>query len=269
MDAKTKIEVLNGAKEFKQFASELVRVSRAARRRKLKLELPMLIMVTGSGQGNTTYLRLLAELIREECLLPLSGEEEVFEWRMLAEDEEAVHRLMIRMEKAAGFYPWFSGVIGLDLSDYRDPEDMPHTLFELIRENRQRCLFSLMITEKQASRFLGVLEEKMSRCTRVKTIRLTTTDRELCEYVRNEFLRKGFMLASDLDEAIRDFVAEKGGEGYRGLRLAMDEILWQKMDRNDGLLIDAKDLAAGRRRTREDGARKDQKRVIGFGAHDP
>ena len=269
MDAKTKIAVLNGAKEFKQFTSELVRVSRAAGRRKLELEMPMLIMVTESGRGNTTYLRLLTELIREERLLPLSGEEEVFEWRMLSEDEEAVHRLMIRMEKAAGFYPWFSGVIGLDLSDYAEPEDLPRSLFELIRENRKRCLFSLMITEKQAARFLEGLEEKMSRCTRVKTIRLTATDRDLCGYVRNEFMRKGFMLAPDLDDAIRSFVAEEGGSGYRGLRLAMDEILWQKMDRNDGMLSDAKDLESGRHRTGKAGAKKEQKRMIGFGAHEP
>jgi len=269
LDAEGKIAVLNGAKEFKQFASELVQVSRAAGRRKLELELPMLIMVTESGRGNTTYLRLLTELIREENLLPLSGEEEVFEWRMLAEDEEAVHRLMIRMEKASGFYPWFSGVIGLDLSDYKEPEDLPRSLFELIREHRKKCLFCLMITEKQASRFLETLEERLSCCTRVKTIRLSATDRELCRYVRNEFHRRGFLLASDVDDAIRTFVAEEGSGGYRGLRLAMDEIVWQKMARNDGQLIDAKDLTAGRQRTGKTAGSRERKRVIGFGAYEP
>ena len=269
MDAKGKIEVLNGAQEFKQFASELVRVYRAARHRRLELELPTLVMVTESGRGNTTYLRLLTELLREERLLPFSGEEEVFEWRMLAEDEDAVARLMTRMEKASGFYPYFSGVIGLDLSDYKTMEDLPDSLFELIRESRQTNLFCLMIPEEQAADFLDKLEDKLRTSTRVKTIRLTATNQELCGYVRNELRRRGFLLTKDLDDPIRSFVAAEGGNGYRGLRLAIDEMIWRKMDRNDGLLIDAKDLTDRPGSPGKTAQQKPRKKVIGFGACEP
>ena len=269
MDAKGKIEVLNGAQEYKQFASELVRVCHTARRRHLEIELPTLVMVTESGRGNTTYLRLLTELIKEENLLSFSGEEEIFEWRMLAEDEDAVARLMIRMEKASGFYPYFSGVVGLDLSDYKTPEEMPESLFELIRESRRTNLFCLMVSEKQASDFPELLEGKLRIYTRVKTIRLTATDQELCSYVRNELRRRGFLLANDLDEPIRSFVTAEGGNGYRGLHLAIDEMIWRKMDRNDGLLIDAKDLAVSPSRPAKASQQKARKKVIGFGACEP
>ena len=266
MDIKGKIKVLSGMQEFKQFTEELVRVYHAARQKHMELEMPSLVLVTGSGRGNTTCLRLLTELIREEHLLALSGEEEVFEWQMLAEDKEAVLRLMIRMEQASGFYPYFSGVIGLDLSDYRNFEELPPNLFELIRENRQKCLFCLMITEKQASRFLKDLEEKLRTSTRVKTIRLTATEEEMSDHVRNEFLRRGFLLADGLEEAIQTFVKAEGGSGYRGLHLAIDEVIWQKMNRNDGLLIDAKDLTGDPREAGKWAGQKERKRMIGFGA---
>ncbi len=269
MDAKGKIEALNGAQEFKQYASELVRVCRAARRRHLELELPVLIMVTESGLGNTTYLRLLSELVREEHMLPVSGEEEVFEWRILTDDEDPVARLMTRMEQAAGFYPYFSGVIGLDLSDCKEFEDLPDSLPELIRETGKKILFCLMITEKQASGFLARLEDRLRIHVRVKTIRLAAADGELDCYVRNEFRRRGFLLGRDMDEPIRNFVSAEGENGYRGLRLAIDEVIWKKMDRGDGLLIEAADLAAGRTGTRGQGHPKDRRRTIGFGACEP
>ncbi len=268
MDAKGKIELLDGAKEFKQFAEELVRVYRTARSKHLELDLPMMIMVTESGLGNTTYLRLLAELMKEERLLPFSGEEEVFEWRMLAEDDDAVPRLMIRMERAAGFYPYFSGVIGLDLSDYEDLKDLPDSLFELIRESRKKNLFCLMITEKQAGKHLDTLEEKLREYTRVKTIRLTVDQKELCGYVRNEFRRKGFLIAKDMDEAIDGFVQAEGENGYRGLRLAIDEVIWRKMYRSDGILIEAADFDFCLHRTEAQKQQKDRKRMIGFGARE-
>ncbi len=268
MDTKGKIRTLNGAQEYKQFADELVRVYQSAGKRHLELELPTLIMRTGSGQGNTTYLRLLADLMKEEHLLSFSGEEDVFEWRMLAEDEEAVHRLMLRMERAAGFYPYFSGIIGLDLSAYKDPDDLPESLFELIRESRNRVMYCLMIPEEIQANRQEALESKLRQYVRVKTIRLSASEREKSQFIQREFLRRGFLLGSNLEEPIRKLVESTGDTGYRGLRLAVDEVIWRKMARNDGLLIEGADLELCLQQGGKEKAGS-RKRIIGFGACEP
>ena len=64
-------------------------------------------------------------------------------------------------------------------------------------------------------------------------------------------------------------MAAEGRNGYRGLRLAIDEMIWRKMDRNDGLLIDAKDLTDRPGRPGKTAQQKPRKKVIGFGACEP
>lgn len=264
-----RIEMLNGAQEYKKFTEELVRVSEAAKRRHLNLDMPTLILVTKSGLGNTTYLRLLTELIKEERLLPFSGEEDVFEWRLLETDEDPISRLVSRMNEAAGFYPYFSGVIGLELSDYHDFQDLPENLFDLIRENRKKTLFCLMITEKQALSFMGRLERSMRNYTQVRIIRLTATQNELCSYVREEFRRRGFIIRQELDDEISSFVETMGKGGYRSLNLAIDEVIWSKLNHNESSIIEAADLKLFLIST-EDKIRTAsvKQRLIGFGAHE-
>ncbi len=267
MNARMKIEELKGAREYKQLVEELIRVFRVARTQHLEMDMPALVMVTASGMGNTTYLQLLAEMLKDEHLLPFSGEEEVFEWRMLADDENALARLIQRMETAAGFYPYFSGVAGIDLSDYHRAENIDSGLFELIRENRRKVLFCLMITDKQAKSFLPELEEKMRNCAQYKTVHLEAEMEDLCQYIREEFRENGYLLADNLDEPIRKLAETVGKGGYRSLRMAVHDIIWKKLNENSGIQIRADDLDLYResRKARQDSARS-RKRTIGFGS---
>ena len=268
MTARGEIEALTGAEEYKHFAEELIRVSRTARQRHLTLELPTLVMVTGSGQGNTTYLHLLAGLMREEHILPFSGEEEVFEWRMLMKDGEAVHRLMLRMEQAAGFYPYFSGVIGLELADLEDPEQPDDQLFELIRDNQRRTLFCLRITGKQEKTCLPGLVERLRPYTQVRTLRLMSGREDLCLFVRNEFRQKGFILADGTEEPIRKLVEAAGKEGYRSLRLAVNGIVWKKLNDSNSIQIRPEEILAYHDSLRKTDPENRPRKTIGFGAHD-
>ena len=267
MQARKEIEALTGAEEYKRFADELVRVSRTARQRHLEMELPTLVTVTGSGQGNTTCLRLLAALMKEERILPFSGEEEAFEWRMLVNDGDAVARLLVRMEQAAGFYPYFSGVIGLDLDGLEKPEQLDGQLFELIRDNQRRALFCLRISEAQEKCLPGLLE-RLRPYTQAIPLRLAAGKEEMCQFVRGEFRRKGFILADGTDEPILKLVEAAGKEAFRSLRTAVSGILWRKLNGSGGILIRPEDILVYHDSLKSAAPESRKQRSIGFGAHD-
>ena len=268
MNARLKIENLAGAEEYKEFTSNLIRVNRMASQHKISLDLPVLITVTGPGQGNTTYMRLLADLLIEEKILSFSGEEEVFEWRFLFSDKEAVQRLIYRMEKAAGFYPYFSGVIGLELQDLDRFDYLDKRLFELIHENQHRVLFCLQISEKQEKSCLQELQEALSVYSHVKTLHLVSKDKDLCQYVRDEFRKRGFFLGNGLNDSIPGFVEAARKNGYRSLNLAIDEVIWEKMSENSGNIIRPYDLHLYRDHQKARNAGKWTQKTIGFGAHE-
>ena len=268
MSADQEIEGLNGATEYKQFCKEFIRVNRTAKKHRFALNFPALIMVTGSGQGNTTYLNLLAKLMKEEHMLYFSGEEDVFEWRMMDTDEEAISKLLRRMEQAAGFYPYFSGVIGLDLSKLENWNQPDHQLFELIRDHRQKVLFCLQISKNQADSRMAEFEEELRAYVQVKTVNLISSQHEFCQYIREEIKRQGFRLAEGTEEAVRTLAAAVGKGGYRSIQLAVDEIIWKKLSSNNGFVIEAEDLMSYQvvlHRKREN---KKAQRLIGFGAQD-
>lgn len=268
MNARMKVAALAGAEEYKNFVENFIRVNRAAGKYHLNLDMPVLIAVTGNGQGNTTYLRLLADVMKEEKILSFSGEEEVFEWRMLFSDREAVQRLVSRMKQAAGFYPYFSGVIGLDLQDLNRFEQLDKGLFELIHQNQNRVLFCLQISEKQGKSFVEDLKEAMSSYAHVETLCLIAKEKDFCQFVRDEFRERGFYLGSGTGEFIPEFVEAAGKSGYRSLSSAINEVIWEKLSANSENIIRPGDLLSYRqkRKTRPAGGRT--QKTIGFGAHE-
>jgi len=268
MSARAEIEKLAGAEEYKSFVTDLIRVNRIARQHKIHLDLPVLITVTGKGQGNTTCLRLLANLLKEEKILQFSGEEEVFEWRFLQADKDAVMRLICRMEQAAGFYPYYSGVIGLELQDLNRFDQLDKRLFDLIHENRFRVLFCLQISEKQEKTFLEDLQETLNEFAHVKTLHLIPKEKDLYQFVRDEFRRKGFYLGNGLSESIPGFVETAGTNGYRSLGHAVNEVIWEKLRKNTGDIIRPIDLQAYRETVRSRSSGKKAQKMIGFGMHE-
>jgi len=269
MSAKDEIRAMTGAEEIQIFAEELMRVGKIARERRLEIEMPAVILVTEEGLGNTTALRKLATLLKEEKLLRFSGEEDLFEWRMLRGDEEGVTRLLSRMEQAAGFYPYFSGVVGLDLSDFSRLEMLDDALLELIRERRKTTLFCLMITPKQAAAELDSLRERLMNYSRVRVLRLNPDREALNRFVKEELQRQGFTLDETGEQMLNQLTGDRHAGGYRGLRLAVTEIIWSRLMENGEPVVRARDIQRYmemRQSKKETGGSR--RRVIGFGAQD-
>ena len=126
-----------------------------------------------------------------------------------------------------------------------------------------------MITEKQALSFMGRLEKNMKNYTQVRIIRLTATQNELCSYVRDEFHRRGFIIRPELNDEICSFVETMGEGGYRSLNLAIDEVIWNKLNLNESSIIEATDfkpfLISAEDKIRTANVKQ---RLIGFGAHE-
>ena len=268
MSVKDEIRAMTGAEEIQAFAEELMRVGQIARERRMDIEMPAVILVTEEGMGNTTALRKLAGLLKEEKLLRFSGEEDLFEWRMLRGDEDGVTRLLSRMEQAAGFYPYFSGVVGLDLSDFSRLEMLDGALLELIRERRKTTLFCLMITPKQAAE-LDCLRERLMNYSRVRVLRINPDREALNRFVKEELQRQGFTLDETGEQMLNQLTGDRYVSGYRGLRLAVNEMIWTRLMENGEPVVTARDIQRYREmRQSQKEAGGSRRRVIGFGAQD-
>lgn len=110
------IESLPGMEEMKEFCSRLVQTAENLKGLRLEyVPLPNLVFAAMPGVGTTLHLRLLCDLLKELKLFRFQGEEEYFEW-MLTDEKESLHRLIMRTNRASGFYGHFRGIIGLDIS---------------------------------------------------------------------------------------------------------------------------------------------------------
>ena len=265
------IEASSESQEFITFARQLARAGRSARLRHAAPILPTPLLVTGSGMGNTTVLRMLTELLKEEKMLVFSGEEEMFEWRLAPEEDGAVDGLLDRMEEAAGFYPVFSGVIGLDMTAAEKFDATDVRLLSLIRENCGHILFVPMVSRDISPQQVKRLEEQLAEHVQVCTVHLSLDRDAARSFLREEFHRQGFLLSAEAEELLEQVAAIPEKTDYRGLQLAVTEIIWRKAMEKEQKMITGPEIQAWlEERVRDSGKSGSTtgKRMIGFGSQE-
>ena len=111
-----RIRNLPGMEEFKSFCTRLQIAARNKAFHHLgPIPLPNLVFAAAPGSGVTMHIRLLTGLLKDLQLMNFVGEEECFEWALGNENED-FDKFLRRVRQAGGFYGYFHGVIGLDIS---------------------------------------------------------------------------------------------------------------------------------------------------------
>lgn len=246
-----RIRNLPGMEEFKSFCT---RLQIAARNKALHhlgpIPLPNLVFAAAPGSGVTMHIRLLTGLLKELQLLNFVGEEECFEWALGNENED-FDKFLRRVRQAGGFYGYFHGVIGLDISRMlKNKSRIPSMdrIREYMEARQGRILFILIVPDTLSEPLLQQLMARFASITPAELIHMPFPYDEVQHYVAQQLRRRGFTVTEEADALLSDslshFVRSPQFEGYQTLINLTEEILWRKISRQDmqDVIIDKKDL---------------------------
>lgn len=228
--------------EFKQLSEKLSLTASNARERKIPFPpLPNLLVLSSSGFGITTVIRLLAGLLQEERLFRFSGEEAFFE-AALTEDEGSFDRLLARIRTAAGFYGRFRGVVGLELPDVSRLLAFGNTgrrLMEFVDIEQGRILFVFVLPLKTGKNAVTDFQRQFISRTPLEILRLPfpETD-EIIGYIRRRLEYRHMTLTDGAVDSVRAAVnmlrKDSHFEGFQSLNNLIDVLIWRKLSQADG-----------------------------------
>lgn len=246
-----RIRNLPGMEEFKSFCT---RLQAAAQNKALyrlgPIPLPNLVFAAAPGSGVTMHIRLLTGLLKELQLLDFVGEEECFEWALGNENED-FDKFLRRVRQAGGFYGYFHGVIGLDISRMlKNKNHIPsmNRIREYMEARQGRILFALIVPDTLSEPLQQQLMARFASITPAELIHMPFPYDEAQHYVAQQLRRRGFTVTEEADALLSDslshFVRSPQFEGYQTLINLTEEILWRKISRHDmqDVIIDKKDL---------------------------
>ena len=236
------IHALCGMEDFKALAERLSLSGQNARSSGIAYPpLPNLILLSASGSGITTAIRLLTGLLREEKLLRFVGEEEYFEilWQ---EGGDAFDALLARIRAAGGFYGQFRGVIGINVDEpakLLENQAVLHRLMEYVDLQQGRILFAFVLPlETPADQVTALQRQFMSR-TPLETVRIPFPETEaITAFIQKKLSLRGMSLSEAgldaMNAAINTFRKDKHFEGFQSLNNLIDELVWLKLSQKDG-----------------------------------
>lgn len=235
-DTLSQIQALYGMEEYKRFCEKLVQTAKNVRSLKIRnIPLPNLIFAADPGCGVTLHIRLLTELMRELKLMQFTGEEECFEWE-LADDQEGLKRLFLRMRHAAGFYGRFQGIIGLDIGKIlKDADSVPplRHLMEFLESQSGSVMFVFIIPYHTAPDLQRQLVGCFANHTPVELIHMPFPWDEAQYYITDQLFSRGFVVSEGaqktLKTAVKTLSKSNEFEGYETLRTLTEEIVWRKV----------------------------------------
>ena len=199
------------------------------------MPLPNLIFAADPGCGITMHIKLLAELLKELQLLHFVGEEMCFEWE-LSDEEQSMERLFLRIQRAAGFYAQFQGIVGLDVSKLltgRKKEDALKRLMEFVDSKEGKTLFVFIIPFHDSETTQKQLIGCFASHTPVELIHMQFPRKEAQYYIVDQLFGQGFEVTREAQEILKKAVLTVSRaddfEGYQTLQNLTDEIVWHKL----------------------------------------
>ncbi len=208
----------------------------------VNINLPVLLWYTKSGVGITYLIGLICEFLEEKRnLIKFSGEADFFEFSLdyCAHPERfnSFTRLIDTLHDFAGFRNEFSGVIRIDIDEWKEKftEDYFIDFTEFICEISKKNLVILTVTEdKEDSKGL---EAFLSASMRLKTAEFTNPTTESYIIYLKDFLMKNNIsvtLAAQniLSESIDKLKVSKYFDGYKTVKNMALDIIYDKFSQN-------------------------------------
>ena len=236
------IQSLCGMREFKALAEKLSRTAANARMRNILYPpCPNLLVLSASGSGITTVIRLLSGLLREEKLFRFIGEEAYFETSLSANDDD-IDRILDRIRLAAGFYGQFRGVIGIEISDIDlllKENRVMRRMMEFVDIEQGRILFVFVLPISAEARQVIEFQRLFVSRTPLEVLHLPfpATD-EIIGFIRLRLEQRHMILTDDgaasLKPAVEKLRKDKQFKGFQSLNNLIDELVWRKLSRRDG-----------------------------------
>ncbi|MBE6908693.1 MAG: AAA family ATPase [Ruminococcaceae bacterium] len=222
-----KIDALVGAEDFKRFCHELAEMAQSEHKAYAKhfIERCAICFFIGSGDGFSTYITLLAELLKAAGLKNVRETDHVSEIRKAMTDENITNVL----PKAADR----SELLGINM-EYRveraGTERLRAFLRALYRERGELLpVFKLPFSEARR----GGLADDIAAVFPVAAIRVPPfTTEEYARFAADEFARLGFRLDPGAREAVESLIVDKRNRehfyGFHSVRALAEDIAYQK-----------------------------------------
>ena len=240
---------LRGYEEFKALAERLRTLGENRRHlTDASIRVPNFLFAEAPGAGVTTQIKLLTRLIAEQKLLCFMGERHSFEWALdheAFEEGGSFDRLLMEVDAAAGFYSYFSGVVGIELDGWADrPEDRRLDRLKAFVADTYGQIVFVFVTEKMDSQSLERLECALNAPAPIDVVRCPLpSPADMAEYLIDFLGRRGFSVNDEARAAIAGFMPELmetvGFDGMQTMNVLADEIIFDACSADSGLTADA------------------------------
>lgn len=253
--ALAKIEALLGAQPLKVFARELTTVAQRAKRHGLSVQecMPSLLISISPGNGLSTSLELLADLLDETSLFRFSSSRRVREMKVRHDREESssAPNTIADLEKLIDSHD-FRGLIALDISEYMGNrlhetffQNLLTKCWEYSSEGEAIFAFVVPSLESQALEHIrNTLNDRLS----VRVLAYPPVSQELLlEYAKNYFKEHAIQWPQPCDDLfLKALHAERSDGQFYGFSTARklcQQITYYKLSTQVEETADQQELA--------------------------
>lgn len=244
---------LRGADELKAIINKWETLSRNIEKYPLDapIVLPDLFLYTRSGNGNTTFLSLLAGYLdSKKNLMSFYGDVKFLEFKLdyCSPDSKfsEIYRFMDAVRVAAGFRNEFKGIVRINVNDWlgHHKEKYFREFLNYLNGNTKSWLVILTVSSVDKLEKAKEMESVVSMYLRIETVTLSSpTDQEFVDY-SNDFLAKyGFKLEESAEAVILESISVLRNNvyfnGYHTVADMCNDIvysLFSKAEANDRLI---------------------------------